>query len=418
MKIYAKNNCLILCLLLSFLCISENIHADVITDWNINARNIVVKAKLNTPFANRALAIVHTAVYESVNAITKFYPATDFTATKVDTTDASIEAAVAAANRITLLSLIPNQEKLIEKIYQESLSKISDASNIDKGIKIGTMAAKHILDLRNNDNSDVIDSYRPYSTAGKYVPTNIPAVPYWGNRKPWLLNTSSQFRPGAPPALNSKTWARDFNEVKLMGNKDSAQRNKEQTAMAKFWEATLPPIYHGVVHSVANMPNRNVTQNARLFATITRATDDALISVFDAKYHYGFWRPITAIRNADLDANNKTETEASWTPFIPTPMHPEYPCAHCVVAGTVGEILKAEIAENTSDDDTPLLTTTSVTANNAMRSWSSIDDFVQEVSDARIYDGVHYRTSTEVGTTMGKKIGQLAVKTYMNTQSK
>lgn len=410
MKIHSKHQCLILSLLFTFLFISENTKADVVTDWNIIARNIVVKAKLNTPYANRALAIVHTAVYESVNAISKFYPITEFTVNDADTIDASIEAAVAATNRITLLSLTSNQEQLIDRLYQESLNKISDGSNIDKGIQIGEMAAKHVLALRANDNSYAIDTYRPNTTAGKYVPTNIPAVPYWGNRKPWLLNSPTQFRPDAPPALKSKKWARDFNEVKLIGKKDSTHRSEEQTQMAKFWEATLPPIYHGVVHSVANMPDRNVTQNARLFATITRATDDALISVFDAKYHYGFWRPITAIRNASIDGNENTMIDASWTPYIPTPMHPEYPCAHCVVAGTVGVILKAEIGNN----DTPLLTTTSVTANNAIRSWTSIDDFVQEVSNARIYDGVHYRTSTEVGTTMGKKIGQLAIKIFMN----
>jgi hypothetical protein len=132
--------------------------------------------------------------------------------------------------------------------------------------------------------------------------------------------------------------------------------------------------------------------------------DDALIAVMDAKYHYQFWRPITAIRNGDNDGNNATEREPSWTPLIDTPMHPEYPCAHCIISGSVGAVLRAE----TGAGPVPTLTTTSVTANGAARSWTKIEDFVQEVANARIYDGVHYRTSTEVGTDMGRRIGELA----------
>jgi hypothetical protein len=167
-------------------------------------------------------------------------------------------------------------------------------------------------------------------------------------------------------------------------------------------------IYSQVVGSVANAPGREVTQNARLFAAVTQAIDDALIAVFDAKYHYNFWRPVTAIRNGDTDGNDATERDPSWTPFIDTPMHPEYPCAHCIVSGAVGTVLQAEIGTGPM----PTLTTTSDTAPGAARSWTKIGDFMQEVANGRIYDGVHYRTSTEVGTDMGKKIGQLVAAKY------
>jgi hypothetical protein len=132
--------------------------------------------------------------------------------------------------------------------------------------------------------------------------------------------------------------------------------------------------------------------------------DDALIAVFDAKYHYGFWRPITAIRNGDIDGNDTTERDPSWEPLIDTPMHPEYPCAHCIVAAALGAVLQAEIGTG----PTPKLTTTSPTAPGLVRSWNRIEDFVQEVANARIYDGVHYRNSTGIGSAMGKKIGELA----------
>jgi len=199
-------------------------------------------------------------------------------------------------------------------------------------------------------------------------------------------------------------WARDYAEIKALGSKSSTRRTAEQTEIARFWESTQPPIYHGVVRSVANVPGREVTQNARLFAAVTQATDDALIAIFDAKYHYNFWRPVTAIRNGDLDGNDATERDSSWTPFIDTPMHPEYPCAHCILSSAVGTVLLAEIGT----DPMPTLTTTSVTAKGAERSWTKIDDFMQEVANARIYDGVHYRNSTEVGIAMGRKIGALA----------
>ena len=137
------------------------------------------------------------------------------------------------------------------------------------------------------------------------------------------------------------------------------------------------------------------------------AMDDALIAVFDAKYSYNFWRPITAIRNGDLGGNSATARDAGWTPFIDTPMHPEYPCAHCIVAASLGAVLEAEIGNGA----TPLLSSTSPTAPGVTRTWTRVSDFVTEVQMARIYDGVHYRNSTEVGGAMGKQIGELTAKT-------
>jgi hypothetical protein len=137
------------------------------------------------------------------------------------------------------------------------------------------------------------------------------------------------------------------------------------------------------------------------------AMDDALIAVFDAKYTYNFWRPITAIRNGH-DGNDATTREAGWTPFIDTPLHPEYPCAHCIVSAALGAVLQVEIGAGPG----PTLSSASSTAQGAVRTWATVDDFVQEVAVARIYDGVHYRNSTIVGTQMGKQIGEFAVKTF------
>jgi len=231
----------------------------------------------------------------------------------------------------------------------------------------------------------------------------IPDAAQWPHRKPWLLTNADQFRPGPPPSLDSEIWARDYNEIKVLGAKNSASRTAGQTDIARFWEARVPTIYFPVVRSVANQPSRDVTRNARLLALAGQAMDDALIAVFDAKYIDNFWRPITAIRNGDLDGNPATEREASWVPFIDTPMHPEYPCAHCIIAATLGAVLKAEIG----DGPTPKLSTSSPTAPGAVRGWSQVDDLVKEVANARIYDGVHYRNSTEVGMAMGEGTGWL-----------
>ena len=152
-----------------------------------------------------------------------------------------------------------------------------------------------------------------------------------------------------------------------------------------------------------------MTQNARMFAAVAQAMDDAMISVFDAKYHYNFWRPATAIRNGDIDGNDATQREASWTSFIDAPMHPEYPSAHSILAAAVGTVLKAEIGKGPM----PVLTTTSPTAKGASRRWTNLDDFMREVGDARIYEGIHYRTSTDVGTAMGKQIGALTVEKFL-----
>ncbi len=381
--------------------------ADTVCDWNTKAGEIVVTARMGPPPANRAMAIANTAVYEAVNAITKRYPAG---ALKLEgAPGASVDAAIAAANRTALAKLLPSQQAAIDSAYQAALAKIADGAAKTSGIALGEQAAAAILALRAEDGAAAGETYRPQTAAGVYVPTVLPAVTQWPQRKPWLMTSASQFRPGPPPALTSALWARDYNEVKALGGKSNSRRTVEQTQIAGFWEATLPAVFNGIVLSVADVPGREVTQNARLFAAVAQAADDALLAVFEAKYHYNFWRPVTAIRNGDLDGNDATERDASWIPFIESPMHPEYPCAHCIVASAVGTVLQAEIGSSA----VPTLTTTSYLVKGPARKWTKIDDFVQEVGSARVYDGVHFRNSTEVGTAMGKHVGALAVAKFL-----
>jgi hypothetical protein len=407
MNHFKANQQAALLVVMASLLVGRMTHADVVTDWNAKAGEIVVAAKLGTPPANRVLAIVQTAVYEATNAITKRYNADGPPLEAAS--GASVEAAIAAANHATLAQLVPSQQTAVGTAYRDALAAITDGPAKSAGIAVGEAAAAAILAWRADDGYAKGEAYRPHTTPGAYVPTVIPVYSQWPQRRPWLMTSPAQFRPGPAPTLTSELWARDYNEIKTLGGKGSTRRTAGQTEIARFWESTLPTIYHGVVRSVASAPGREVTQNARLFAAVTQAVDDAMIAVFDAKYHYNFWRPITAIRNGDIDGNDATERDPAWTPLIDTPMHPEYPCAHCIVAGTVGTVLQAEIGTG----PTPTLTTTSDTANGATRSWTNIDDFIHEVANARIYDGVHYRTSTEVGTAMGKDVGALAVTKYL-----
>jgi len=292
--------------------------ADVVTDANAKAAEIASRLP-GTPPAVRVMAFVQVSVFDAVNAISGRYPATRAKITAP--AGASVDAAVAATTRTVLLKLVPTQQAAIEADYQAALKSLPDGAAKTGGIAVGEQAAAACL--AREDGMGVPDTYRPHTTAGLYVPTMLPAVPNWGKRKPWVMTGGDQFRPGPPPSLTSETWARDYNEIKALGGKTSVKRSAEQTAIAKFWEATAPNVYWPVARSVAAAPGRDVTDNARLLATAAMAMDDALLAVFDAKYTYNFWRPVTAIRNGDLDGNDATEREPSWTPFIDTPMHPE-----------------------------------------------------------------------------------------------
>jgi len=154
-----------------------------------------------------------------------------------------------------------------------------------------------------------------------------------------------------------------------------------------------------------------VVRNARLYAAVAQAMDDAMISVFDAKYHHNFWRPVTAIRNGDIDGNDATERDATWSSFVDSPMHPEFPSGHSILAASVGAVLKAEAGAG------PLaLATSSPTAKGATRRWTSVDEFVREVAVSRIYAGIHYRTATEAGIEMGNRIGAMAAARHLRSQ--
>ncbi len=374
-------------------------HADALTDWNVKSGEFITESKLATPPSVRVMAIVQTAAYDAVVASQQ--------------RQASADAALAAAHRVTLAKLLPAQQAAIDAAYQAALGGVADGAAKSNGIAAGEAAANAVLTARADDGAATPEGYRPHTSAGVYVPTVMPAVPQWPQRKPWLMQSPSQFRPGPPPARTSERWARDFNEVRSFGGRASTQRSAEQTDAARFWEYSLPAIYHGIVRSmIQQQPQRGLLHDARLLATAAQAMDDALIATFDAKYHYHFWRPLTAVRNADIDGNDATQRDASWLPLFDTPMHPEYPSAHSSLAAALAVVLKADLKAdlkaNTSGAALPVLSTSSPTAKGAVRKWTRLEDFVKEVADARVHAGIHYRSATDAGEALGTRVGELA----------
>ncbi|WP_306601524.1 vanadium-dependent haloperoxidase [Geothrix sp. 21YS21S-2] len=379
---------------------SPAMRADEVTE--ANARTCAILAARTPPGpSRRVLAITQVAVHEAVNAATGTYK--DTRLRLAPSPGASPAAAVAAATRGTLLALVPLEKPAIEAWYAEALARVPGGTARTEGIALGERAAAGVLALKADDGASVPETYRPRTAPGVYVPTVTPAFSQWPGRKPWHLEAAAQFRPGPPPALASATWARDLNESRTLGGRASRERTPEQTAIGKFWEDNTPGIYFGVLRSVAEAPGRELAANARWFAFAATALDDATIAVFDAKYAYLFWRPLTAIRNADQDGNEATERDPGWAPLIDTPMHPEYPCAHCINAAAFAEVLEAGL----SGSGVVKLSATSLTAPGVVRSWSSTSAMVEEVANARVWSGVHFRNSTQVGEAMGHKVGRL-----------
>jgi hypothetical protein len=380
--------------------------SDVIMDWNAKADALAAEKQLLNASNARGQAMLHIAMFEAVNAIDRRYAPykLNLTADRA----ASREAAAAAAAYDVLLALHPDKKADLDAALAGSLAGIAENEAKSKGIELGKQAAAGIIALRTNDGSNTPEDYRPATTAGVYVPTTIPIESTSSKIKPFAMTSASQFRAAPPPALTSETWTRDLNEIREIGSNASTKRSAEQTTTARFWFFTGPRTYNTIVRQIASNRKMDLVDCARLYALTSIAGADAFIAVFEAKYTYNLWRPVTAIRNVDLTSNPATPREASWQPLGMTPMHPEYPCAHCIVASAVSTVLQHVVGNEVGE-----ITLTSPTAAGVTRKWTRLQDYSDEVSNARIYAGFHYRFSTEAGKDMGKKIGDLAVTTLM-----
>jgi hypothetical protein len=384
--------------------------ADVVADWNAKAEAIAVEKRMLPPPNARGMAIMHVAMFEAVNAIERRYSPYQLNLTAER--DASKEAAAAAAAHAVLVALHPDQEKALTAHLLAFLQQIPEAEARASAIALGMKAATEILAWRASDGANAPEAYRPHTAPGVYVPTAIPVSSTYGRVAPWAMTSPSQFRPLPPPLLTSANWARDVNEIRELGGRANSKRSAEQTDIARFWFVTGPQAWNPIVRQLAAMRKLDIVDSARLFALVAMAADDAFIAVFEAKYHYNFWRPITAIRNADLSNNSATPRDGAWLPLGDTPMHPEYPCAHCITTMAAAAVLQAAFG-----NEIPEVSMTSPTAPGVTRRWSRLQDYADEVAMARIYGGFHYRFSNLAAQDMGRKIAELAVRTRLQRLS-
>ena len=379
--------------------------ANVVTDWD----EIAVKTiqppgpvpPISVDLTFRASALVEVAMFNAVDCIEpKYHP---YGMQVEPSPDTSQDAAAATAAATVLMKLVPSSN--VKQQLADYLAKIPDGPAKDRGIKVGQDAAAKTMEMREKDGANARNAYRPITEPGKYTIT-ASTVGYWAtDAKPFVLNNAEQFRPGPPPDLKSDTWARDYNEIKEIGEKYSTKRTPQQTETARLWLAAGPIGYNPWVRQIAIAKNMSVIDTARFMALVTLAEADAIQSVFAAKWHYLFWRPMTAIRNGDIDGNAATERDATWEPLDTTPLHPEYPCAHCILSGAVTTVIQKVIGST----DIPVVSISSPTAPGVVHKFTNVNAIADEIALARIYAGFHYRNSTEVGRAMGQKIGEYVV---------
>jgi hypothetical protein len=380
--------------------------ADVITDWNEKAVAFVTPRTV-PPAAQRVVAMVQVAMFDAVNSIERRYR--PYSVQLPTSATASKEAAAAVAAGSVLLGVFPQAEGELRGALAAYLAAIPDSDAKADGIRIGEAVTARLLAARANDGSSAPDAYRPKARPGVYVPTTLTVASAWPNVAPFAMTSPSQFRPEPPIALKSEQWAADYNEIKELGGRASAKRSARQTEDARFWLITGPQSTDPITRQLVAAKRMSVIDSARFMAITAVALADAYISVMDAKYHYDFWRPITAIRNGDNDDNPITERDATWQPIDNTPMHPEYPCAHCIGSAALAAV--AEAVFGTAD--VPEIAMTSSTAPGVTHRWSNLRAYADEVSEARIWAGFHYRFSTRVGQEMGRKIGQYVARNVM-----
>jgi hypothetical protein len=323
--------------------------------------------------------------------------------------NASAEAAAAAAAREILMRQYPGQKARIDAAFTETMQTIPDNPARVAGIALGEKTAGAVFAERQSDATNTPDTYRPLTTPGVWVPTTPPLFPQYATAKPWGMDSASQFRPAPPPALNSALYARDYNETREMGGVKSTKRTDAQSDAVRFWtQANLGPAWYQAARQASARRGLPVAESARVFALMSMALANCFIVDWDAKFQYNFWRPITAIRNGDQDGNDATERVAGWQPLNTTPMHPEYPSQAGINAGAAQGVLEAVFGNGTEG-----FTATDTSDARLSRQFTSFAQMTQEHKEVRIWGGIHFRNSLEVGEAMGRKVADHLVANYM-----
>jgi hypothetical protein len=405
-----KNRVLGLCILIATLFGSAVAKADAVLDWNVIAVNTAVMNSQN-PFAQaRYAAIVQLAVFESVNAITgEYHP---YLGTIVAPRDASPEAAAVQAAYRVLRTYFTASASTLDTERANSLASIPDGQAKTDGIATGEAAALAMIALRANDGS----SPPQFKIPGPPVPGEWQATPscpivngvavgiayQWQNITPFGISSVREYLLDPPPVLTSREYAKTYNEVMTVGSIDSKERPEDRANVALFYAAASPTqVFNQVVQQVAQERWHSLTENARALAVMNMAMNDSLVAAFFNKYHYNFWRPETAIHAGDTDDNPKTDPDPSWAPFVTTPCFPSYPSNHGSAANSAAEILRRIYGEGGHS-----MTLSNPTVPEIVLQYTTFKQITDDISDARVYGGIHFRTDQVAGERQGDAIGR------------
>ena len=357
------------------------------------------------PELSRAQTRVALAMFEALNAIDRRYQSY-LNFPQGEATASQDAAAVTAAFQV-LLHFYPSQRASLEENYNIAM-ETTDPLHREAGRLIGEAAARAAISAGGIDPAVAQTPYRPRTTPGEWVATALPVFqPYTVAFHPWILPRADSVRPGPPPALTSDRWARDYEEVRRLGGRDSTARTPHQTLMARY---RITPDMMPSLRYAADASGRAPVENARMFALMGMVLDDTSMATGEAKLHYNFWRPVTAIRNGEADNNPATRADPAWEPLIATPNHPEYPCAHCSTAGAVAEFMTAEVGARPAYGVRVSSRSIPSAAVQVLPSW---DEWVREVNLSRTLGGVHYRFSNEAGEQIGRRVARMALQNVM-----
>jgi membrane-associated phospholipid phosphatase len=405
-----KNRVLGLCMLIATLFGSAVAKADAVLDWNVIAVNTAVTNGQN-PFAQaRYATIVQLAVFESVNAITgEYHP---YLGTIVAPRDASPEAAAIQAAYRVLRTYFTASASTLDADRASSLAAIPDGQAKTDGIATGEAAALAMIALRENDGS----SPPQFKIPGPPVPGEWQATPscpivngvavgiayQWQNITPFGIPSVSEYLLDPPPVLTSREYAKTYNEVMTVGSIDSTERPQDRANVALFYAAASPTqVFNQAIQQVAQERRHSLTENARALAVMNMAMNDSLVAAFFNKYHYNFWRPETAIHAGDTDDNPKTDPDPSWAPFVTTPCFPSYPSNHGSAANSAAEILRRIYGEGGH-----FMRLSNPTVPDIILQYTTFKQITDDISDARVYGGIHFRTDQVAGARLGNAIGR------------
>jgi PAP2 superfamily len=379
--------------------------------WNTIAQDTVV----NTPgmFQNEAqlyMAYVQAAVYDAVASIQGGYQ--PYGPKIAASAGASADAAVAEAADRTLTYYFPAQAATLDSFHGEALSLIPDGPAKAEGIAVGKTAAADVIALRTSDGRQPVGTLTPYTppasaglafwepTPPAFLP---PQTPWLKDTRPFVIPGADQFLPQPPPALASHEWVDEYNEIKVWGRATGSPRTPEQTDIARFWTTNVIRQYNTAFRDVASAHALSLLQTARLLAIGSIVAADSEIACWNAKYRYGFWRPVTAIATPGRDdANPLTEKDPGWAPTLTTPNHPEYPAAHGCLTSAMAEVFSGFLGTNRID----VTLTSTVVPTMPTRHFEWANDLRAEIIQARLWGGLHYRESSVEGVVLGRKVAK------------